>query len=65
MGDRDLAKELDDLKAELSLIQRIVTEAEEKSNAAFVQTAATAAHLASLIQRVGNLRVDVVAKIQG
>lgn len=63
MTDRDLAAELDDLKADIALLQRVITDAKETSDEAFRQAAAAAAHVAALIQRVKDLRVE--ARIVG
>ncbi len=54
---RDLASEIDTLKAQIALMQRVISEAETKSEAAFLRSEQTASHVASLIQRINTLSV--------
>lgn len=57
--ERDLAAEIDSLKADLALMQRVLDEAKETSEAAFAQSALAATHVANALQRLSNLTATV------
>jgi hypothetical protein len=65
MTEQEFQHEIDVLRAELTLMKQTIEECETKANAAYVRAEMASEHIATLMQRVNSLRVDVTAKITG